>query len=157
MSHVVGTGSRSLIRQVQRDGPLPGCDAPDNLRVSYGWPSGFIPQIDSTRVRLYTMNAPEFQRRMTHIFAFAALLACAWPGFTRQALAEDQPAFPTLGTIERADARFDQLVAPDAASRADRRGVRLVRGTGLGPERQSISCSRTFRATPSSSGRKAKA
>ncbi len=60
------------------------------------------------------MTAPRFQPKTTDVVAFAAVLACAWPGFTRQVLAEDQTAFPTLGTIERLDARFDQLVPRDA-------------------------------------------
>src|SRR5262245_28441524 len=60
------------------------------------------------------MSAPRFQFSTTYCFAFAAVFACAWPGLARQALAEDKPAFPTLGTIERVDARFDQLVPRDA-------------------------------------------
>ena len=60
------------------------------------------------------MNAPRFQPRTTDFFKFAAVLACAWSGLTRQAAAQDKAAFPTLGTIERVDARFDQLVPRDA-------------------------------------------
>ena len=46
--------------------------------------------------------------------------------------AQDKEA-PTLGTIERLDPRFDRLVPQRRPGRAARRGLRLVRGAGLGP------------------------
>ena len=74
----------------------------------------------------------------------------------RQARAQGKAAFPTLGTIERLDPRFDRLVPQRRPGRADRRGVRLVRGARLGPGRR-ICSSPTCRAIPSSSGRRARA
>ncbi len=63
----------------------------------------------------------------------------------RQAQAQEKAAFPTLGTIERLDPRFDKLVPARRAGRADRRGVRLVGRAGLGPFAKRSCSSRTFR------------
>ena len=60
------------------------------------------------------MSANRSQPRMIDSAAFAAVLALAWPGLTGQAAAQEKTALPTLGTIERLDPRFDQLVPQDA-------------------------------------------
>jgi gluconolactonase len=60
------------------------------------------------------MNAPRFQPRMILSVAFAAVTACAGLGQAGPALAQEKSAFPTLGSIERIDPRFDQLVPRDA-------------------------------------------
>lgn len=45
----------------------------------------------------------------------SSLWSCAWLSFGgRQAAAQEKTALPTLGTIERIDPRFDQLVPKDA-------------------------------------------
>jgi gluconolactonase len=46
--------------------------------------------------------------------ALAALVVYAWLGLHREAAAQEKAAFPTLGTIERIDPRFEKLVPQDA-------------------------------------------
>jgi gluconolactonase len=48
------------------------------------------------------------------LIACAAAVACLDFGPARHVLAQDKPAYPALGTIERLDPRFDQLVPRDA-------------------------------------------
>jgi gluconolactonase len=60
------------------------------------------------------MNTCRIQLRMLDCAACAALMASAWLGTGRQAAAQDSSKFPTLGTIERIDPRFDKIVPLDA-------------------------------------------
>ena len=44
----------------------------------------------------------------------AAIAACSFLGFSTAVQAQEKTAYPTLGTIERLDPRFDKLVPQDA-------------------------------------------
>ncbi len=59
------------------------------------------------------MSAHHNQSRKIAGAAIAVATACSWVGLAGHALAQEK-AFPTLGTIERLDARFDTLVPKDA-------------------------------------------
>jgi gluconolactonase len=55
------------------------------------------------------------QRRLIDFAAFAALALGSWLGLGgSQAAAQEKTDFPTLGTIERLEPRFDRLVPKDA-------------------------------------------
>jgi gluconolactonase len=60
------------------------------------------------------MNAPKMQRRTIYLIAFAAVIACVGLCYANEARAQEKSPTPTLGTIERIDPRFDQLVPRDA-------------------------------------------
>ena len=60
------------------------------------------------------MNAPKMQRRTIYLIACAAVIACVGLCYAKEARAQEKSATPTLGTIERIDPRFDQLVPRDA-------------------------------------------
>jgi gluconolactonase len=60
------------------------------------------------------MRAHRLRLRKKGLAARAALVVCACCGLARQAAAQEKAAFPTLGTIERLDPRFDKIVPPDA-------------------------------------------
>jgi gluconolactonase len=53
-------------------------------------------------------------RNRFRINAAAAIAACSLIGFASASQAQEKTAYPTLGTIERLDARFNKLVPQDA-------------------------------------------
>jgi gluconolactonase len=68
----------------------------------------------ATNLEDVIMHRPRSQIRFALALCLAASCASAGPGFSTRADAQEKPAFPTLGTIERLDPRFDQVVPQDA-------------------------------------------
>ena len=102
------------------------------------------------KLKLQTPVRNAIRERCGVVTIWAVLLLVGWP-----ASAVEKKTYPTIGTIERIDPRLDRLVPRDATIGTAGRGLRLVRGAGLGSGAAGTCSSPTSRRTPSSNGRRA--